>query len=317
MTPSRLIVSRTFIALLTLCLVSITVFLMIDVLPGDVASRILGREATAESVAQLRAQLHLDDPLVIRYLHWIGNILSGELGKSLASGRPVAEIIAPRIRNTLFLSLGALIVYVPLLTLTAIVQATHRNRFVDHLLSGITLLALSIPDFLLGTLLLVLFVLVVPILPAVSYVDASTPPGRYVLALVMPAVTLGIVITVHTVRMLRDNLIEVLDSDYVRMAELKGLRRSKVLFSHALPNALIPTLNIVALNLVYLIGGVVIVEKVFAFPGFGSLLVDSIQLRDYPMIEATVLIAASVYIVANLAADVATVLLNPRLRRAA
>jgi peptide/nickel transport system permease protein len=317
MTPSRLIVSRTLIALLTLCLVSITVFLMIDVLPGDVASRILGREATEESIAGLREQLRLNDPLAIRYLRWIGNILSGELGKSLASARPVADVIGPRIKNTLFLSLGALIVYAPLLTLTAIIQATHRNRFIDHLLSGITLLALSIPDFLLGTLLLILFVLVVPILPAVSYVDASTPAGRYVLALVMPALTLGIVITVHTVRMLRDNLIEVLDSDYVRMAELKGLRRPKVLLSHALPNALIPTLNIVALNLVYLIGGVVIVEKVFAFPGFGSLLVDSIQLRDYPMIEATVLIAAAVYILANLAADVATILLNPRLRRAA
>ena len=177
-------------------------------------------------------------------------------------------------------------------------------------------MVLSIPDFLIGTLLLVFFVLVVPLLPAVSYVDASTPADRYVLALVMPALTLGVVITVHTVRMLRDNLIEVLDSEYVRMAELKGLPRWKVMLRHALPNALVPTLNIVALNLVYLIGGVVIVEKVFAFPGFGSLLVDSVQLRDFPLIEATVLIAAAVYIFANLAADVATILLNPRLRSA-
>ena len=316
MNPSRLIVGRTLVALLTLVLVSVLVFLMIDGLPGDVATRVLGREASADAIARLRAELHLNDPLVWRYLHWIAGVIQGDFGKSLSNSRPIASIVAPRLGNTMFLSLAALVVYAPLLTLTAAIQATHRNRFVDHLLSAITLVVLSIPDFLLGTLLLVLFVLVVPLLPPVSYVDASTPAGRYVLALVMPAVTLGVVITVHTVRMLRDNLIEVLDSEYVRMAELKGLPRWKVLLRHALPNALVPTLNIVALNLVYLIGGVVIVEKVFAFPGFGSLLVDSVQLRDIPLIEATVLIAAAVYIFANLAADVATILLNPRLRSA-
>jgi peptide/nickel transport system permease protein len=277
---------------------------------------VLGREASADAINRLRAELHLNDPLVLRYLHWIGGVVQGDFGKSLSNSRPIASVVAPRLVNTLFLSLAALVVYAPLLTLTAAIQATHRNRFVDHLLSGITLVVLSIPDFLIGTLLLVFFVLVVPLLPAVSYVDASTPADRYVLALVLPALTLGVVITVHTVRMLRDNLIEVLESEYVRMAELKGLPRWKVMLRHALPNALVPTLNIVALNLVYLIGGVVIVEKVFAFPGFGSLLVDSVQLRDIPLIEATVLIAAAVYVFANLAADVLTILLNPRLRSA-
>jgi peptide/nickel transport system permease protein len=316
MTPSRLIAGRTLAALLTLILVSILIFVMIDGLPGDVATRMLGREASADAIARMREQLHLNDPIALRYLHWILGIVQGDFGKSLSNSRPVADIVGPRLRNTMFLSLAALIVYVPLLTITAVAQATNRNRFVDHLLSAITLVVLSIPDFLLGTLLLIFFVLIVPLLPPVSYVDASTPAHQYVLALVMPALTLGIVITVHTVRMLRDNLIEVLDSEYVRMAELKGLPRRQVLVRHALPNALVPTLNIVALNLVYLIGGVVIVEKVFAFPGFGSLLVDSIQLRDVPLIETTVLIAAGVYVFANLAADVAMILLNPRLRGA-
>jgi peptide/nickel transport system permease protein len=316
MNLSRLVVGRTLVALLTLILVSILIFLMIDVLPGDVATRVLGREASADAIARLREQLHLNDPLAIRYLRWITGIVRGDFGKSLSNSLPIVAVVGPRLKNTMFLSLAALIVYAPLLTITAVVQATNHNRFIDHLLSGITLVVLSIPDFLLGTLLLIFFVLVVPLLSPVSYVDASTPAGQYILALVMPALTLGIVITVHTVRMLRDNLIEVLDSEYVRMAELKGLPRRKVLIRHALPNALIPTLNIVALNLVYLIGGVVIVEKVFAFPGFGSLLVDSVQLRDYPLIEATVLIAAAVYVFANLAADVTTILLNPRLRSA-
>jgi peptide/nickel transport system permease protein len=312
----RLIAGRVLGALVTLFLVSVLIFLMIDILPGDVAGRILGREASAHALAQLREQLHLNDPLIVRYVRWISAFVTGDFGTSLSSSRPIADVVGPRLMNTLLLSLGAVIVYLPLLTVTALVQAVSRNRFADHLLSGITLVFLSIPDFLLGTMILVLFVLIVPLLPAVSYVDNSTPAGAYILALVMPAMTLGIVITVHTVRMLRDNLIEVLDSEYVRMAELKGLPRRRVLLRHALPNALIPTLNIAALNLVYLIGGVVIVEKVFAFPGFGSLLVDSVQLRDFPLIEVTVLIAATVYIVANLVADVITIILNPRVRTA-
>ena len=312
----RLIAGRVLGAVVTLFLVSVLIFLMIDILPGDVAGRILGREASAQALAQLREQLHLNDPLIVRYARWIWAFVTGDFGTSLSSSRPIADVVGPRLTNTLLLSLGAVIVYLPLLTMTALVQAVGRNRFVDHLLSGITLTFLSIPDFLLGTMILVLFVLIVPLLPAVSYVDKSTPASAYILALVMPAMTLGIVITVHTVRMLRDNLIEVLDSEYVRMAELKGLPRRRVLLRHALPNALIPTLNIAALNLVYLIGGVVIVEKVFAFPGFGSLLVDSVQLRDFPLIEVTVLIAATVYIVANLVADVITIILNPRIRTA-
>ena len=316
MTASRLIVSRVLAALVTLLLVAIAIFLMIDILPGDVAARILGREATPEAVARLRETLQLNDPVVVRFLRWIGGALQGDLGMSLSSRRPVAEIVAPRLVNTFYLTPAPLAVYLPLLLLLGLVQATNRDRPVDHALSAVSLVLLSIPDFLIGTLLLVLFVLVIPVLPAVSHVDPSTPPGAYARALVMPALTLGLVITVHTVRMLRDNLIEVLDSDYIRMTRLKGLTRARILWRHALPNAIVPTLNIIALNLVYLIGGVVIVEKVFAFPGFGSLLVDSIQLQDYPLIEATVLIAAAVYIFANLAADVATIALNPRLRTA-
>lgn len=314
MTPSRLILRRSLFAILTLALVSLGIFAMVEVLPGDMATRLLGREASAEAIDKLRQSFHLNDPFVERYLRWVSGILRGDLGESLTISRPVVDVIGPRLGNTLLLSLAAFVVYIPLLAATAAIQATNRNRPVDHLLSGVTLVLLSIPDFLLGTLLLVLFVLVVPILPAVSYVDRTTGAVQFILALVMPAATLGIVMTVHTVRMLRDNLIEALDSEYVRMALLKGLTRRRVLLRHALPNALTPTLNIVALNLVYLIGGVVIVEKVFAFPGFGSLLVDSIQLRDIPLIEAAVLIAAAVYIVANLAADVATILLNPRLK---
>ena len=310
----RLVVSRVLLSLLTLLLVSIIIFAMLEVLPGDVASRILGRDATPENLATLRAQLHLEDPAPQRYLDWLGGILRGDFGKALTSSRPVTEILAPRIYNTLVLSAAAFLLYLPLALIPALVQAMRRDGPLDHGLSVITLVLLSTPDFLLGTLLLIGFVIRVPLFPAMSLVDQSSGVAEYLRAIALPAITLAIVMAVYAVRMLRDNLIEVLDSEYVRMAELKGLPRRRVLLRHALPNALVPTLNITALNLAYLIGGVVIVEKVFSYPGFGSLLVDALQLRDLPLIEATVLIAAAVYVGANLLADIGAILLNPRLR---
>jgi peptide/nickel transport system permease protein len=310
----RLVVSRTVTSVLTLLLVSIVIFAVLEVLPGDVASRILGRDATPESLAALRAQLHLNDPALERYLDWLGGIVRGDFGQALTSSRPVAEILAPRIFNTLVLSAVAFVLYLPLALIPAMIQALRRDGPLDHGLSVVTLVLLSTPDFLLGTLLLIAFVITIPIFPAMSLVDQSSGFAQYLRAVALPAVTLAIVMAVYAVRMLRDNLIEVLDSEYVRMAELKGLPRRQVLLRHALPNALVPTLNITALNLAYLIGGVVIVEKVFSYPGFGSLLVDALQLRDLPLIEATVLIAAAVYVGANLLADIGAILLNPRLR---
>ena len=311
----RLVVARVFTAALTLLLVSAVIFAMVEVLPGDVASRILGRSATPESLAVLRAQLNLEAPALVRYLGWLGDMVQGDFGRALTSKRPIGQILAPRIVNTLILSGVAFLLYIPLALLPALVQAVNRDRPIDHVLSTMTLVLLSTPDFLLGTLLLIGFVVYIPWLPATSLVVASTDLAGWARALVLPSVTLAIVMAVYAVRMLRDNLIEVLDAEYIRMAELKGLSKRAVLFRHALPNALVPTLNVTALNLGYLIGGVVVVEKVFSFPGFGSLLVDALQLRDVPLIEATVLLAAAVYIAANLVADVGAILLNPRLRK--
>jgi peptide/nickel transport system permease protein len=315
MTILRLIAGRVAMSLLTLLLVSAIIFLIIEILPGDVATRVLGRDATPESLAILREKMHLNDPALSRYLLWLGNVLQGDFGSSLVSGRRVATILEPRIFNTVLLSAYAFLLYLPLAVIPALIQAVNRDRAVDHGFSVVTLVLLSTPDFLLATLLMVGFVIYLKALPAMSLVDESSSAMEYLRAMTLPAVTLAIVMAVYAVRMLRDNLIEVLDSDYVRMAELKGLSRTRVLLRHALPNALVPTLNVTALNLAYLIGGVVIVEKVFSYPGFGSLLVDVLQLRDVPMVEATVLIAATVYIVANLVADIGAILLNPRLRQ--
>ncbi|MBX3582395.1 MAG: ABC transporter permease [Rhizobiaceae bacterium] len=314
MTILKLVIRRSLMSVVTLLLVSLIIFSMLEVLPGDVASRILGRDATPETLEQLRTELGLDRPAPVRYLSWLGGLVTGDLGNSLASSRPVSEILAPRILNTVLLSVYAFLIYLPLTFIPALLQALHRDRATDHAFSVVTLVLLSVPDFLLATILLLTFVVMLPLLPAISLVDASSSAWEYLRAMTLPALTLAIVMAVYAVRMLRDNLIEVLDSDYIRMAELKGLSRRRVLLRHALPNALVPTLNVTALNLAYLVGGVVVVEKVFSYPGFGSLLVDSLQLRDLPVVEATVMIAAFVYVVANLIADVAAILLNPRLR---
>jgi peptide/nickel transport system permease protein len=311
---ARLVAERFLLALLTLLLVSFLIFAVLEVLPGDVATRILGRDATPETLATLRARMHLSDPALVRYGRWLGAIAVGDLGTSLVSGRAVTDVIGQRMFNTVLLSVYAFLIYVPLATLPALLQAVRRDGPLDHLLSTLTLVLLSLPDFLLGTLLLITFVLVIPVLPAMSTVDKTSSMLEYIRAMTLPALTLAIVMAVYAVRMLRDNLIEVLDAEYIRMAELKGVPRARVVWRHALPNALVPTLNVTALNLGYLVGGVVVVEKVFGYPGFGSLLVDSLQLRDFPVIELTILIAATVYIAANFLADVGAILLNPRLR---
>jgi len=311
---TRLIAGRLIMALFTLLLVSLLIFSVLEILPGDVASRILGRDATPEAIATLRLQMHLGQPALVRYGHWLTGIMTGDFGKSLVSGRSVTDVLGQRVLNTVYLSIYAFLIYLPLATLPALIQAVNRDGPIDHALSVLTLVLLSVPDFLLGTLLLLTFVLLVPVLPAMSTVDETSGWVEYLRAMTLPALTLAIVMAVYAVRMLRDNLIEVLDADYVRMAELRGIPHRRVVWRHALPNALVPTLNVTALNLAYLVGGVVVVEKVFGYPGFGSLLVDSLQLRDFPVIEATILIAATVYIAANFLADTGAIIFNPRLR---
>ncbi|MBA3519630.1 MAG: ABC transporter permease [Rhizobiales bacterium] len=311
----RLVGLRLITAAITLLFVSAIVFAAVEVLPGDVATNVLGQFSSETAREALRQQLHLDEPPVQRYLLWLGGLLQGDLGIALSSRRPITEVLGPRVSNTLILSAAAILIYIPLALLPAMLQALHRNRPVDHAISTGTLVLASIPDFLLALFLLILFVVALPLLPAVSAVTGLTDFIGWLRALVLPASTLAIVMAVYAARMLRDNLIEVLDAQHVLMARLRGLPEWRVVWIHALPNALLPTLNITALNLTYLAGGVVIVEKVFGFPGFGSLMIDAIRFRDVPLIEITVLLASAVYVAANLLADIAALLLNPKLRQ--
>jgi len=310
-----LILKRIFSALITLLIVSALIYGFLEMLPGDVATRMLGRTATPETLANLREQLGLNEPALKRYFLWLYNIFQGDFGTALTSKRPITEILAPKIFNTLILSGCAFILYLPLSFITALLQAYYKNKNIDISLSIITLIILSLPDFIIGTIMIIVFVVVFPIFPAISLVGEYSDLSEWFMALVMPSITLALVMSVYAVRMLRDNLIEVLDSEYIFMAKLKGLSKSTVLIKHALPNAIIPTLNITALNLGFLIGGVVIVEKIFTFPGFGNLLIDSIKFRDLPLVEATILIAAAFYIFANLLTDILSIIFNPKLRK--
>lgn len=323
----RLILPRLALAVITLFTVSLIIFWAVEFLPGDTATRILGRDATPERVQALRQQLHLDDPSWMRYWRWLSNVARGDFGESLVSNVPasvasaggrqrraVADMILPRLRNTLILAAFALVLYIPLSLLLGIVTALYRERFFASALSAAILVGTAIPEFVVGILLLLTFAVVLPLFPPLALIDRARTPLEVIYALTLPAVTLTLAMTAYAVRMMQSSLISVLESDYVRMATLKGLSRARVIFYHALPNALGPALRVTVLNVAWLIGGVVLVEFIFNFPGLGQSLVDSIRLLDTPVIEAIALILASVYILANLGADLVAAALNPRLR---
>ena len=312
----RLIAKRLSLAIGTLLIVSALVFIFTSVLPGDIAERVLGQYSTPQQRRIFDERLHLNRPVWDRYEGWITGVARGDLGRSLVNNETVTATIGTSAENTLFLSVFAFLLYVPVTLVFATLAALFRGKPPDALISLLTLVGLSVPEFVLGTLLIFAFAVKLSVAPALSIVN----PGDGILtrmhATVLPAVTLMVAMAVYAIRMLRDNLIDVLQSEHVRMATLKGVPRWRVVLRHALPNALGPALNVTALNLTYLIGGVVVVEVVFSYPGLGKLLVDSISVRDVPVVEATALIAAAVYILANLVADVLAIMLNPRLRSA-
>jgi len=310
----RVLLSRVLWALVTLFAVSAVIFTAIEILPGDIAARVLGRYSTAEMRTEFRRMRGLDRPMYTRYGEWLVGIAQGDFGDSLVNEFKVGEVVWPKLQNTLTLALYAFILYIPLSVILGALGAVFREGVIDTAVSGVTLIGLSIPEFVMGTFLAFVFGVGLSLFPVVAAINVAKNFGEFLRMMTLPAVTLAIAMAVYAIRMLRDNLIEVLDSEYIRMALLKGVPLKWVVLRHALPNALVPALNVTALNLAYLIGGVVVVEKVFAFPGIGTLLIDSVFLRDAPVVEACALIVSAVYIIANLFADVMAVLLNPRLR---
>jgi peptide/nickel transport system permease protein len=310
-----LIFKRWCASLITIFVISVIIFIGVEILPGDVAETVLGQSATPETVAAFRKELKLDLPPHIRYGAWLKDFVHGNLGTSLANGRPVSELIGWRLSNTLFLALSTAIIAVPLAILLGMLAAFYRNTFFDKLISTTTLSFISFPEFFIAYILISLLSVKLNLFPSLSIIDKHMGFGSKIYAILLPSLTLTCVVTAHMMRQTRAAIINVLASAYIEMAQIKGIKRLRIIYHHAFPNSLSPVINVVAVNLAYLVVGVVIVEVVFVYPGLGQLLVDSVAKRDLPVVQASGLIFAIAYIFLNLAADIMSMLSNPKLRQ--
>ncbi len=310
------IVRRLLLGLLVLFFVSVLVFVATQAL-GDPARAILGRDATPERLAALQDQLNLDQSLVGQYLSWLGGLVHLDLGDSLASqGVPVTTLLHDRLINSAVLVLFAAIVSIPLSVALGSYAALRREKPFDTVSTNLMLLLAALPEFVVAVLLVMLFATTVfnGWLPAVSSVPPGSHPWDDPKVLILPTATLVIAVAPYVARIMRASMVEVLESDYVEMARLKGLPERTVLVRHALPNAIGPVFQVIAINLAYLAGGIVVIEYVFNYPGIGSALQDAVVNHDIPVVQALAMLIAAVYVVLNLMADVATILVTPRLR---
>ncbi len=309
----RMLVQRISLGILTLFVVSLIIFLGVSMLPGDAAQAILGQAATPETVAALRKQLGLDLPAHIRYLTWLGNILQGDWGTSIGNGRQIGEVIGLRFSNTIFLATFAACISIPLALTLGILAALYRNSYFDRTVNVLTLSSISTPEFFVAYILILLVSVKAGWLPSLSNVRADSTFVEHLEKTILPALVLTLVSVAYMMRMTRAAIINLLSQSYIEMAALKGIRKHNIITRHALPNAWAPIVNVVVLNLAYLVVGVVVVEVVFVYPGLGQLLVDAVRRRDMPVVQACCLIFAVTYVLLNLIADVLSILTNPRL----
>ncbi|MEN9061271.1 ABC transporter permease [Ponticoccus litoralis] len=323
----RIILQRLALGVLTLFIVSIVIFTAVNMLPGDFAEAILGQGATPEAVASIRRDLGLDQNPVLRYFDWLGGVLTGDLGNSFAQANfasfvgegsgnstTVAQQIAPRFANTMFLAGVTAAIAVPFAVTLGVLAALYRNSVFDKAANVATLTSISSPEFFLAYILILFLAVLNPVLPSLSNIYEGISFSERLTKTLLPALTLTLVVTAHMMRMTRAAIINLLASPYIEMARLKGMKPMRVIVHHAVPNALAPIINVIALNLAYLITGVVVVEVVFVYPGIGQLFVDSVKIRDIPVVQACCLIFAAAYILLNLIADILSILTNPRLR---
>jgi peptide/nickel transport system permease protein len=314
---TRFLVRRIGLGLLTLWLVSLVVFAAVIALPGDAATAILGKEATPDRVAALREQLHLNESVVSQYTHWLGGILTFDFGNSAATQQPVTQLLSDRVANSAFLVFIASIIAIPLSIVIGVWMAMKRDRAVDHVSSTLTLVLAALPEFVIGIGLILIFATgLFHLFPAVSLLAPGQKAWEAPNTVVLPAATLILAVTPYISRIMRGSMIEVLESEYVTMARLKGLPERQVIWRHAVPNAIVPAIQVAALQLAWMAGGVVVVEFVFQYPGIGAALVDAVGNRDMPVVQTVTMLAAGIYVALNLAADLATILVTPRLRTA-
>jgi len=314
MTLSTLIIRRLLVGFIILLVVSVLVFIGTEILPGDVAHAILGQGATPELVANIRERLGLNEPSYIRYFQWLGQLLSGHLGNSLINQESISDLVANRIGNTFLLAGTTAIFAVPLSICLGLLSALKPNGLIDRTISGISLALISIPDFLVAIILVSIFSVYLGWLPSIANLSVNSEFSDVVRILILPVSALVFSILAHMVRMTRTAVLNVLSSPAIEMAMLKGVSRWRILIIHALPNAISPIVNVVALNLAYLISGVVVVETLFNFAGLGRLTVDAVVTRDIPVLQVCAMIFCTIYVVLNLIADIISIFANPRLR---
>ncbi len=309
-----LVAQRLALGLILLLAVSALIFFGIEALPGDAAQALLGRSATPVALANLRAEMGLNEPVILRYLKWLSGFLTGDLGTSMTNGLDIARSVGQRLGNTMFLAFWAAAISVPLAILLGLLAARHNGRWPDKLISGVTLATISLPEFVAGYIVMYFLAVQWGWFPSMAILF----PGMGVLerlhAIALPVIVLVMVVLAHMMRMTRAAILNVMQSAYIETAELKGLAPLTVIWRHAFPNAVAPVVNVVMLNLAYLVVGVVVVEVVFVYPGMGQFLVDHVTKRDLPVVQACGMIFAAVYISLNILADVVSILANPRLR---
>ncbi|WP_191286742.1 ABC transporter permease [Aliiroseovarius zhejiangensis] len=310
----KLLVQRIALGLLLLLLVSALIFWGTNILPGDVAQSILGQSATPEALANIREELGLNEPALSRYFDWLGGLAHGDLGTALTSGQDIASSLGSRLKNTLFLAFWAAVVAVPLAIFLGLLAVRYRERWPDKLISAITLASISVPEFLIGYILMYFIGVKLGWAPTVSMIHDGMTLGQKLSSIALPVAVLTMVVLAHMMRMTRAAILNVMQSAYIETAELKGLTMFTIIWRHAFPNSIAPIVNVVMLNLAYLVVGVVVVEVVFTYPGMGQYLVDHVSKRDVPVVQACGLIFAAVYIGLNMVADIVSILANPRLR---
>ena len=308
-----MVAQRIAFAIVTLFIVSLFIYLGVELLPGDAAEVILGKTATPETVAIFRRELGLDLPLHTRYIEWVSNILQGDLGISISNRMEVSHQVGIRLFNTIFLASFAAVISMPLALALGILSALYRNTVFDRTINLTTLTTISFPDFFVAYILILFFAIKLNIFPSVSMIHPDTEFFDRLYRTLLPAITLTLVTVAHTMRMTRAAIINLLASPYIEMARLKGLSPARIIIKHALPNALAPIITVVVINLAYLVVGVVVVEVVFVYPGLGQLLVESVGKRDIPVVQAAALIFAVTYIFLNLLADILSIVSNPLL----
>ena len=309
-----LVLYRILLGLITLVIVSLITFVGVEVLPGDACTTYLEREAYGAALEACYKRLGLDIPAYERYVSWAIGVIQGDFGYSLSGEMKINDVLGPRVKNSLVLASASILIGIPIALLLGIITALWRDKMPDIIISTFTIFSMTIPEFISATLLILIVAIWLEWLPGIVIVPTGASVSELLPNIILPVIAISMIMTAHMARMVRSSVIQVMASDYVQMAILKGVPYWKMVFKHVLPNALLPAINVVALTIAWLLGGVVVTEVVFNYPGLGRLVIESISNRDLPVVQALAIILASIYVIINLIADLLTLMLNPRLK---